>query len=103
MVRSGKCNEKKVYEFLKTVPEGKVTTYGQIAVYLGKKNWANRLSHKASKQHIASSRERVIAMDRQYRLESNPGEIPFENYMRIDNSQLEPDVVAAMIKERFRL
>lgn len=63
----------------------------------------NRLAHKASKRNIAQSRERVLAMDRQYRFESNPGEIPFENYMRIDNSQLEPDVVASMIKERFHL
>ena len=63
----------------------------------------NRLAHKASKRDLASSRERVIAMDEKFRLESNPGEIPFENYMRIDNSNLEPDVVAAMIKERFAL
>ena len=63
----------------------------------------NRLMHKASKRDLAASRERVIAMDRMYRFESNPGEIPFENYMRIDNSSLEPDVVASMIKERFSL
>ena len=63
----------------------------------------NRLAHKASKRDLASSRARVIAMDEKFRLESNPGEIPFENYMRIDNSNLEPDVVAAMIKERFSL
>ena len=29
-----------VYEFLKTIPRGKVATYGQIAVYLGNKNLA---------------------------------------------------------------
>lgn len=63
----------------------------------------NRLVHKASKRDLASSRERVIAMDQKYRLESMPGEIPFENYLRIDNSYLEPDTVAAMIKERFDL
>ena len=63
----------------------------------------NRLAHKASKRDLATSRERVIAMDKKFRLESNPGEIPFKNYMRIDNSNLEPDVVAAMIKERFSL
>lgn len=63
----------------------------------------NRLEHKASKRNLADSRERVIAMDRKYRLESRPGEIPFENYMRIDNSCLEPDVVASMIKEHFAL
>lgn len=63
----------------------------------------NRLTHKPSKRDIEQSRERVIAMDQKYRFESKPGEIPFENYMRIDNSQLEPEVVAAMIKERFNL
>ena len=63
----------------------------------------NRLTHKASKRDLESSRQRVIAMDKQYRFESNPGEVPFENYMKIDNSELEPDVVAAMIKERFQL
>ena len=63
----------------------------------------NRLAHKASKRDVQSSRERVIAMDQKFRLESRPGEIPFENYMKIDNSYLEPDIVAAMIKERFDL
>lgn len=63
----------------------------------------NRLAHKASKRDLASSRERVIEMDRQYRFESEPGEVPFENYMRIDNSHLAPDAVATMIRERFGL
>lgn len=63
----------------------------------------NRLAHKPSKRDLDASRERVLAMDRQYRFESLPGEVPFENYMRIDNSCLEPDAVAAMIKERFSL
>ena len=39
----------------------------------------NRLTHKPSKRDLDQSRERVITMDRQYRFESNPGEIPFEN------------------------
>ncbi len=30
----------KVYEFLKTIPKGKVVTYGQIAQYLGNKHLA---------------------------------------------------------------
>lgn len=32
--------KKKVYEFLKTIPRGKVATYGQIAEYVGNKNLA---------------------------------------------------------------
>ena len=63
----------------------------------------NRLNHKPSKRDLANSRQRVIAMDQQYRFESNPGEIPFEHYLKIDNSHLEPAVVATMIKERFCL
>lgn len=72
-------------------------------IRLQRNETSNRLAHKPSKRDLAGSRERVIAMDKQHRFESNPGEIPFENYMKIDNSQLEPDVVAAMIKERFQL
>lgn len=74
-----------------------------LEIRLQRNETPNRLTHKASKRDLESSRERVIEMDRQHRFESHPGEIPFENYMKIDNSNLEPDVVAAMIKERFQL
>ena len=74
-----------------------------LEIRLQRNETANRLIHKASKRDLESSRERVIEMDRQHRFESHPGEIPFENYLKIDNSNLEPDVVAAMIKERFQL
>ena len=32
--------KEKVYKFLKTIPKGKVVTYGQIAEYLGNKQFA---------------------------------------------------------------
>lgn len=32
--------KQKVYEFLRTIPKGKVVTYGQIAQYLGNKGLA---------------------------------------------------------------
>lgn len=63
----------------------------------------NRLLHKASKRDVEQSRKRVLRDDARYRCESLPGEIPFENYIKIDNSNLEPDVVATMIRERFDL
>ncbi len=74
-----------------------------LEIRLQRNETPNRLTHKASKRDLESSRERVIEMDRQHRFESYPGEVPFENYMKIDNSDLEPEVVAAMIKERFQL
>jgi hypothetical protein len=61
----------------------------------------NRLKNKASKRDIEISRARLLADDEKARLESLEGEIPFENYIKIDNSHLEPEVVAKMIKERF--
>ncbi len=61
----------------------------------------NRLHHKPSKRDLAASRARVLRDDEQYRCVSNPGEIPFENYLRIDNSDLSPEAAAAMIREYF--
>ncbi len=63
----------------------------------------NRLSQKASKRNIALSNQRLISEDTKYRLESLDGEIPFDNYMKIDNTNLAPDVAARMIKSRFQL
>ena len=63
----------------------------------------NRLQNKASKRDIVVSNQRLINDDTKYRLESFDGEIPFENYIKIDNSNLSPDVVAKMIQEKFNL
>lgn len=63
----------------------------------------NRLKNKVSKRDVEWSNQRLLADDAAYRLESLDGEIPFENYMKINNSDLAPDVVARMIKERFAL
>ena len=63
----------------------------------------NRLKHKASKRDIELSNQRLLNDDKNHRFESYDGEIPFENYIKIDNSELSPDAVARIIKERFDL
>ncbi|MGI5900103.1 MAG: shikimate kinase [Christensenellales bacterium] len=63
----------------------------------------NRLQHKASKRNVDFSTALLLNEDKSYRLVSNDGEIPFENYIKIDNSNLMPDAVAEMIKEKFSL
>ncbi len=63
----------------------------------------NRLKNKPSKRNIETSNERLIADDENYRLESYEGEFPFDNYMKIDNTELSPATVAKMIKEKFNL
>ena len=61
----------------------------------------NRLKNKPSKRNLEVSNKRVL--DDTHRYVSNDGEIPFDNYIKIDNTNLSPDVVAKMIKERFLL
>lgn len=63
----------------------------------------NRLKHKASKRDLEGSRARLLRDDANYRCVSLPGEIPFENYFRIDNSNISAEEAAVMIKERFGL
>ena len=72
-------------------------------VRLKRNKTENRLKNKASKRDLTASEQRVLNEDANHRLVSNPGEIPFENYLRIDNTHLAPDVVARMIKDKFSL
>ena len=63
----------------------------------------NRLRHKPSKRDIEASNRRLLDDDRNHRCVSREGEIPFANYLRIENSDKEPDAVARMIKDTFKL
>ena len=72
------------------------------SVRLQRNGTENRLKHKASKRDVELSNQRLLNEER-YRLVSEPGEIPFENYLRIDNTEIDPETVAKMIKEKFSL
>ena len=63
----------------------------------------NRLKHKASKRDIEISNSRLKMDDKKYRCISFDGEIPYENYIKVDNTKIPPDIVARIIKERFSL
>ena len=62
----------------------------------------NRLKHKASKQNIEFSNQLLTQADETYRCESLPGEIPFPNYLRLDNSSITAEEAAKLIKDRFQ-
>jgi len=70
---------------------------------LSRNSTENRLQHKASKRDIEASTARLLNEDENYRLVSHDGEMPFEDYIKIDNTNLPPESVAAMLKERFSL
>ncbi len=63
----------------------------------------NRLNNKPSKRNIEFSNQWLLDADKKYRCESFDGEFPFPNYIKIDNTNLAPDVVAEMIKDEFSL
>lgn len=72
-------------------------------VRLQRNETENRLNHKPSKRNLEDSRLRLLRDDARYRCESYDGEITFDNYIKIDNTNLQPHEVAAMIKEHFSL
>ncbi len=63
----------------------------------------NRLKNKISKRDIKMSNQRLINDDNKYRCVSNDGEIPYDNYIKIDNTNLSAEIVAHTIKEQFGL
>ena len=74
-----------------------------LEVRLERNATENRLQYKPSKRDIAASNARLISHDQKYRLVSRAGEIPFENYIRIDNTHLTAAQAAEVIRVRFRL
>lgn len=61
----------------------------------------NRLRNKTSKRDIEASNHRLRNDDMRFRCVSDPGEIPFPNYLRLDNTDLTPQDAAKIIKNHF--
>ncbi len=63
----------------------------------------NRLLNKPSKRNIEKSENLFRDIEARHRLNSYPNEIQKENYIKINNTYIDPQSVARSIKERFRL
>ena len=64
----------------------------------------NRLRHKESKRNLEWSEHEMRVNSQKYRLNSYEGErLPFDNYLKIDNTNLAPGQVAGMIRDHFSL
>lgn len=71
-------------------------------VRINRNKTENRLANKASKRDIQASNNRLLNEDK-HRLISNDGEIPFKNYLRINNENISAKEVASIIKKTFNL
>jgi len=63
----------------------------------------NRLKNKPSKRNIEHSTQSILNYDKNNRFVSYDGEITFDNYIKIDNTNLSPEAVAKIIKVKFIL
>ena len=63
----------------------------------------NRLLNKPSKRDIQQSEQLFKNLESYYRLNSYDNEIQKENYIKIDNTNLEADAVAKIIRDKFLL
>lgn len=64
----------------------------------------NRLAQKESKRNVERSEAEMRHTQATHRLNSREGEIlPFESYLKIDNTNLAPDEVARTIKKSLKI
>ncbi|MEM1374660.1 MAG: AAA family ATPase [Pseudomonadota bacterium] len=72
-------------------------------VRLKRNTTANRLENKPTKRDIDWSNQHIREVEKQYRFTSVPGELAYENYLRIENTDMEALDVADEICAHFGL
>jgi hypothetical protein len=75
----------------------------ELSERLERNKTLNRLAAKPSKRDLIASEAHLLSTLKEYRLNSLKGEIKRENYIRINNTELSPEEVATLIKEKFLL
>lgn len=74
-----------------------------IETRLDRNQTHNRLEKKWTKLDIEASEERLLQTYKNHRTTSMDDEIPYQNYIRIDNTNIDPSIQADIIIERFNL
>jgi len=80
-----------------------IELFADFDVRIERNKTENRLLYKPSKRDVQKSEESLRLVEEKHRLNSFPNEIPFKNYLKIDNTNLPPNEVAAKIKLEFSL
>ena len=74
-----------------------------LGTRLARNETSHRMERKASKRDVAWSRANLLKDAEEHRLNSDEGEIWFENHLKIDTTCLGPDETAERIIRTFRL
>ena len=91
--------------FLQHNPETEfyfVELIAPLDVRLQRNQTENRMKNKPTKRNVERSTANIMHEDT-YRLVSRPGEMPFKNYLRLENADLPAADAAKKIKEHFNL
>ncbi len=70
---------------------------------LARNETPHRMERKVSKRDVVWSKSNLLNDAANHRLNSEEGEVWFENHIKINNTNLSPDEVADMVIEQFNL
>jgi broad-specificity NMP kinase len=80
-----------------------VELFADIDTRLMRNATPHRMERKASKRDLEWSKANLLGDARTHRLNSNEGEVWYENHLKIDNTRLSPDEVADEVIRAFGL
>ena len=98
----------RIYEYIQIFKQNNGQIYiveleADLEERLKRNKTENRLKNKESKRNLEWSEKDLLRSVEKYRFNSKENEIKEENYIRINNTNLEADIVAKLIKEKFVL
>ena len=98
----------RIYKYIQIFKDNNAEIYiveleANLEERLKRNKMENRLLNKPSKRNLEWSEKDLLKSVEKYRFNSKENEIKEKNYLRIDNTNLNANVVAEMIKNRFKL
>ena len=98
----------RIYKYIQIFKDNNAEIYiieleANLDERLKRNTMENRLLNKPSKRNLEWSEKDLLKSVEKYRFNSKENEIKEKNYLRIDNTNISPDNVAKMIKNKFKL
>lgn len=98
----------RIYKYIQTFKVNNAEIYiveleANLKERLKRNKMENRLLNKSSNRNLEWSEKDLLKSVEKYRFNSKENEINEKNYLRIDNTNISPDNVAKMIKNKFKL
>ena len=98
----------RIYKYIQIFKDNNAQIYiveleANLEERLKRNKMENRLLNKPSKRNLEWSEKDLLKSVKKYRFNSKENEIKEKNYLRIDNTNMSPDIVAKMIKDNFKL